>query len=102
MEKVLEDRIRLRAHTFWEQDGRPLGRDAEHWQRALQEIEREIEAERRELRPERAGVNAVSAANIYVHSGPAAEASAPGFGKKDGLSTPGVTPAMPGQRQNSR
>jgi hypothetical protein len=32
------DRIRLRAHEIWEQEGRPEGRSHEHWLRAEREI----------------------------------------------------------------
>lgn len=34
-------RIQERAHSIWEQEGRPHGRDAQHWSQA----EREIDAE---------------------------------------------------------
>jgi hypothetical protein len=30
----LEQRIRQKAHELWEQDGRPEGRAAEHWEKA--------------------------------------------------------------------
>jgi hypothetical protein len=36
-----EDRIRRRAYEIWEQEGRPHGRDWDHWTRAAQEIEKE-------------------------------------------------------------
>ena len=42
-----EDRdqlIRERAYRIWERDGRPHGRDAEHWQQAASEIEAEERA----------------------------------------------------------
>lgn len=32
------DRIRRRAHAIWDREGRPDGRDAEHWSRAEAEI----------------------------------------------------------------
>ena len=35
------DRIRVRAHELWEQDGRPVGRDEEFWLRAEVEITEE-------------------------------------------------------------
>jgi Protein of unknown function (DUF2934) len=38
---VDERRIRERAHRIWIEEGRPEGRDVEHWQRARLEIERE-------------------------------------------------------------
>ncbi|TIY01229.1 MAG: DUF2934 domain-containing protein [Mesorhizobium sp.] len=42
-----EERIRRRAHEIWEREGRPEGREREHWDQAVQEIEAEdSEAER--------------------------------------------------------
>ncbi len=32
------DRIRQRAHELWEEEGRPEGRDRDHWQQATREI----------------------------------------------------------------
>jgi hypothetical protein len=34
----LEQAIRERAHSIWEEEGRPEGRDVEHWLRAETEI----------------------------------------------------------------
>jgi hypothetical protein len=34
----LEQRILERAHQIWEEEGRPHGRDQEHWRQAEQEI----------------------------------------------------------------
>lgn len=36
-----DEQIRRRAHDIWEREGRPHGRDTEHWQRARHEIESE-------------------------------------------------------------
>lgn len=36
-----EERIRARAYALWVEEGRPHGRDREHWERA----ERELQAE---------------------------------------------------------
>lgn len=38
-----EQRIRERAHQFWEEEGRPEGREQEHWERAVHEINDESE-----------------------------------------------------------
>jgi hypothetical protein len=38
MESDKEARIRERAHEIWVSEGRPHGRDAEHWQKAEAEI----------------------------------------------------------------
>jgi hypothetical protein len=35
------ERIRQRAHELWEQEGRPEGRQDEHWARACREVQRE-------------------------------------------------------------
>lgn len=36
-----ENRIRQRAYEIWEQEGRPEGRHAEHWEQACRECERD-------------------------------------------------------------
>ncbi|WP_353860736.1 DUF2934 domain-containing protein [Azospirillum formosense] len=38
-----EHRIRHRAYAIWEQEGRPEGRRAEHWERACRELQEEDE-----------------------------------------------------------
>ncbi|AZO12071.1 MULTISPECIES: DUF2934 domain-containing protein [unclassified Mesorhizobium] len=48
-----EERIRRRAHEIWEREGRPEGRQQEHWDQAVQEIEAEgSEAERGPVAPD--------------------------------------------------
>ena len=37
MEHDRDTRIRKRAHEIWEQEGRPDGKEAEHWERAERE-----------------------------------------------------------------
>ncbi len=39
-----DDQIRQRAHGIWEREGRPHGRDEEHWQRAREELSSEAGA----------------------------------------------------------
>lgn len=34
----MDDRIRRRAYELWEAEGRPQGREAEHWSRAEREL----------------------------------------------------------------
>ena len=36
--KDLYDRVRQRAYELWEREGRPHGRDGEHWKMAEKEI----------------------------------------------------------------
>jgi hypothetical protein len=38
MDRDRETRIRERAYEIWLREGRPHGRDGEHWQRAAAEI----------------------------------------------------------------
>lgn len=38
MDQDHQDRIRQRAHEIWESEGRPEGRDADHWSRAEEEL----------------------------------------------------------------
>lgn len=33
-----DEEVRKRAHEIWEQEGRPHGKDAEHWDRAEREV----------------------------------------------------------------
>ncbi len=34
-----EARIRERAHAIWEEEGRPVGKEREHWERAAKEVD---------------------------------------------------------------
>lgn len=38
-----EERIRRRAYEIWEREGKPDGREAEHWDKAAAEIDAERE-----------------------------------------------------------
>ena len=38
MDQDHQERIRQRAHEIWESEGRPEGRDADHWSRAEEEL----------------------------------------------------------------
>jgi DNA-binding protein H-NS len=49
-----DDQIRQRAYAIWEREGRPDGRHEEHWQRAVEEIGRELGAGDSEIGPTRA------------------------------------------------
>ena len=40
-DKSKDDKIRERAHLIWIDEGRPDGRDVDHWMRAKWELERE-------------------------------------------------------------
>ncbi|MBZ9920832.1 MULTISPECIES: DUF2934 domain-containing protein [unclassified Mesorhizobium] len=48
-----EELIKRRAYEIWEREGRPPGREQEHWDQAVQEIEAEgSEAERGPVVPD--------------------------------------------------
>jgi hypothetical protein len=36
-----EERIRAKAHELWEADGKPEGRDREHWEQAAKLVDEE-------------------------------------------------------------
>jgi hypothetical protein len=40
-----EDRMRERAYQIWEEQGRPEGRDLEHWHEAARQLHEDIDAE---------------------------------------------------------
>ncbi|HUC69055.1 MAG TPA: DUF2934 domain-containing protein [Stellaceae bacterium] len=42
--ELREERIRERAYQIWEREGKPHGRDAEHWQQAVSEVDAEVAA----------------------------------------------------------
>jgi hypothetical protein len=41
MQEDREARIRERAHAIWEEEGRPVGKEREHWERAAIEVDGE-------------------------------------------------------------
>ncbi|MCZ0961207.1 DUF2934 domain-containing protein [Paracoccus benzoatiresistens] len=45
MDQDHQERIRLRAHEIWESEGRPEGRDADHWSRAEEELRNQLEGD---------------------------------------------------------
>jgi hypothetical protein len=44
MDQDHQERIRQRAHEIWESEGRPEGRDADHWSRAEEELRNQMGA----------------------------------------------------------
>lgn len=36
--QIDEDKVKIRAHQIWEEEGRPHGRDHDHWLQAEREI----------------------------------------------------------------
>jgi hypothetical protein len=39
----VEDLIRQRAYFLWEDEGRPQGRETDHWHRARTEVQKELQ-----------------------------------------------------------
>jgi hypothetical protein len=83
----MDDRIRERAYQIWLSEGKPLGRDADHWERARRQIEKELSDG---AAAHKAGVNEVPAANITIHEGATSSSPTPGLERADGINTPGV------------
>ena len=86
MDSEKERRIRERAYDIWQREGRPHGRDAEHWRRAAAEIEAESQP-----RPE---PETVGAGGTPLRSRRAA--------KPDRNADPTTTPAQPPKRPSGR
>jgi hypothetical protein len=88
----MDERIRERAYQIWLSEGQPIGRDAEHWDRARQQIEREI---KEGINAHKSGINTVPALNITTHKGPISSSPTPGLERADGINTPGVKARRP-------
>jgi len=58
-----EQRIRECAHEIWEREGRPQGRDQQHWEIASHQIEEEERLKAKSERPEAAGADRAPAAD---------------------------------------
>lgn len=44
LDYITHEEIRLRAYSLWEREGRPEGRDGEHWHAAEQAVRAERDA----------------------------------------------------------
>jgi len=79
-----DERIRRRAHEIWEREGRPHGKDAEHWERAAREIDGEAAA-------------AAQPGNAF----PGKARTRAGGGRKPAAAVPGAAPAEAAPRTRS-
>jgi hypothetical protein len=61
-----DDKIRKRAHQIWESEGRPHGRDREHWEQAAREME--AESKKKPRKAAGTGGKAKSVAETYRDS----------------------------------
>ncbi|MGK9171026.1 DUF2934 domain-containing protein [Inquilinus limosus] len=84
MDTSLEDRIRARAHEIWESEGRPSGRDREHWERALREVQAGETSESADIAPPEGTTGA------GIASGLAPDGTTPGRGPAAGLGSIGT------------
>ncbi|MBV9736092.1 MAG: DUF2934 domain-containing protein [Acidisphaera sp.] len=79
-----EDRIRERAYRLWEEEGRPEGREHDHWERARQMLD----SERPEQQPQQA-----------ERSPAGGESASPVEQPVPGVQGPGPLPGVDDQRQ---
>lgn len=75
MGEIPEEAIRMRAYQIWEREGRPHGRDHEHWVRARIELDAEI-----------------------VPAAPPVAATTPARARSNGGKAPAAKPARPAAR----
>jgi hypothetical protein len=93
MDTSLEDRVRARAYEIWEIEGRPSGRDQEHWERALREIRSGERAERADIAPtghaaEGGVVSSLQPGGMTPGGGPGTEPRNIGTGEASTTGTP--------------
>lgn len=69
MDWKLEARIRERAYQIWEREGRPEGRDFDHWTRAVAEVSAEAGGDKGPA-PVRAATRNKKAVNGSGKAGP--------------------------------
>lgn len=86
-----ESRIRQRAYEIWQREGRPEGREAEHWRRAEAEITAEAGAAADQT-PDRA------AAGSKPQSEPSSTATAPVRSRRAGVKPEGGRPSASPRR----
>ena len=92
-----EHRVRERAYAIWEADGRPSGRDEDHWDRASREVDQELSpALADDPRPDDAAAQLpVAEAEVAPASDPAPAPRARRAPKPKGASVEPVKPAKP-------
>jgi hypothetical protein len=85
----ITERIRQRAHAIWEREGRPHGRDQEHWDRAEKEVVAEdAAAEKPAKAPAKPRVAKPKAAAAAKPSAPAKPRSKPAAGATEAAEKP--------------
>jgi hypothetical protein len=76
--KGSEERIRDRAYALWEQEGRPQGREREHWEQAAREVQD-------------GGAAASSATDVRQQPGPAQAEGRPSVDQRTASEATGAT-----------
>lgn len=99
-----EHRIRERAYRIWEEEGRPEGREHEHWHRARERVagersEKDSASRRKPASPASASPMPSSSAPSSSAPPPAAPAS-PAKQPVGGIGKPGPLPGVDNQRQD--
>jgi hypothetical protein len=72
MKQSHRERVAARAYEIWEREGRPANKEAEHWQRAEQEVAREEASQQMGGRAEHA-----SAPDVDTRPAPPLQAAPP-------------------------
>jgi hypothetical protein len=100
MNTAIEDRIRNRAYELWEAEGRPEGREVDHWLRAAQDVSGEVAGETSvvEVAGETSAVGTPVARrprtprSATTPASPATRTPAPATGRSRGRASKGTAP----------
>lgn len=89
MDKDIENRIRERAYEIWEEEGRPEGREAQHWQQAAAEIA-DAQRENRETQAKTGGKTSGTTRKKAASTKIASAKDASGSSDKPGKTLTGI------------
>lgn len=89
MDKDIENRIRERAYEIWEEEGRPEGREAQHWQQAAAEIA-DAQRENRETKAKSGGKTTGTTRKKAASTKIASAKNASASGDKPAKTTTGI------------
>ena len=85
-----ERKVRERAHAIWESEGRPHGRDREHWERACREVDDESGSGERRRDGGLSNQEEVPTASVGVATGLHPSGTAPDGGPGAGIGSIGT------------
>lgn len=92
----VEERIRRRAYEIWEREGRPDGRDADHWRQAREEVLSDMPATQRTETEAR--VPETPPAEVPTGDDPTQPAGNVGAGRQKGRRSEGDATSAKGRR----